>query len=249
MGGLLIGGLLLVGTAGAAEIEPQADQLLRKMSNYLSSQQQFTMRSDGATEVVLKDGEKIQFDFDSKVEIKRPNMLRSERTGEMSDAAFFYDGKAFTLFGKRNHFYATESAPGNLDQAIDVARERLGVEAPGADLLYQDPYRMLTEDVVSGRYLGTGEVRDVPCDHLAFRGNITDWEIWIEKGPKPLPRKLVVISKNVPGAPEYTAEFTDWNLAPRLTDSRFHFSPSADAKRVDFMPMVASATPAQGGKQ
>jgi len=31
----------------------------------------------------------------------------------------------------------------------------------------------------------------VECEHLAFRGHVTDWQLWIETGAKPVPRKYV----------------------------------------------------------
>jgi len=33
-------------------------------------------------------------------------------------------------------------------------------------------------------------VEGVRCDNLAFRAPNVDWQIWIQEGPEPLPRKL-----------------------------------------------------------
>jgi hypothetical protein len=95
------------------------------------------------------------------------------------------------------------------------------------------------EDVVSGTYVGPATVRGVSCHHLAFRGNETDWQLWIEDGPRPVPCKFVITSKKVQGLPEFTVEFSQWNFSPRLGDEVFHFTPPGDAKRINFLTDVA----------
>nr|WP_255415183.1 DUF2092 domain-containing protein [Vitiosangium sp. GDMCC 1.1324] len=231
------------------DVDPKARSLLKGMSDFLASQQEFSVEADGSMEVVLQSGEKVEFEHSSTVRVRRPNMLRSDRRGEKVDAEFYYDGRSFTLFGKYRHYYATTDAPPNLDEAIDAAREKLGIEAPGADLLYSNPYEVLMEDVVSGTDLGMSSVRGVPCHHLAFRGNETDWQIWIEDGPKPAPRKFVITSKKVQGSPEFSVELTQWNFSPRLPDEVFHFVPPRDAKRIDFLTVKSAVPETQGGKK
>jgi len=53
-------------------------------------------------------------------------------------------------------------------------------------------------------------VDGVECEHLAFRGVDTDWQIWIETGARPVPRKYVITSKTLAGAPQYTLRIKDW---------------------------------------
>lgn len=221
-------------------VDPKARALLEKMSDFLASQSQFSVQTDGSMEVVLKTGEKVEFEYSSDVLLKRPNKLRSDRRGEKTNMEFYYDGSSFTLYGKNKNYYATATAPSTIDEAIDAARERLGIEAPAADLLYSNPYEILMEDVVSGTYLGMAAVRGVSCHHLAFRGNETDWQIWIEDGPKPAPCKFVITSKKVENSPEFTVEFSKWNFSPRLDDSLFCFTPPSGAKRIDFLEEPAS---------
>ncbi|MFL5349159.1 MAG: DUF2092 domain-containing protein [Hyalangium sp.] len=221
-------------------VDPKAGALLKRMSDFLASQPQFSVQADGSTEAVLKTGEKVEFEHSSDVRLKRPDKLRSDRRGEKADAEFYYDGHSFTLYGKNKHYYATSAAPATIDEAIDAARERLGIEAPAADLLYSNPYDVLMEDVVSGSDLGADAVRGVACHHLAFRGNETDWQIWIEDGPRPVPCKFVITSKKVQGSPEFQVEFSHWNFSPRFDDTVFRFTPPSDAKRISFLGEQAS---------
>jgi hypothetical protein len=216
-----------------AKVDPMATEQLRKMSEYLARQKQFAFQADATTQVIMPTGEKVDLDIENHVTVQRPNMLRSERTGA-ANAALYYDGRQVTFYGKRDNAFATTAAPGTLDEMIDFARDRLGLEAPGADLLYGNPYSVLMEDVIGATYVGQVVVRDVLCHHLVFRGRETDWQIWISEGSNPLPIKWVVVSKKMQGSPEFRVELSRWNLKPNLDASAFRFTPPKGAKRVAF---------------
>src|SRR5262245_1150936 len=160
-------------TTGTPGIDPKADAFLRRSCDYLKNLKSFSVNVDHETEVVTKSGQKLQLLADSTVYVQRPNRMRSDRGGELADVSFFYDGSNITVFSRKANLFATAAAPPTLDAAIDFAREKLEIEAPGADLLYADPYRVLTEDVVSGIYVGRTEIDNVPVHHLAFRGRET----------------------------------------------------------------------------
>ena len=219
-------------------IQPEADKLLRNMSEFIAKQQKFTVTAENSLEIVLKSGQKIQYTAPASLQIKRPNQLRASRKGDLVDQDFYYDGKTLTLFSPENGFYATSAAPATIDQTIDMARDKLDVIAPGSDLIYTDSYKMLTQDAVSGFYVGKAVVGGVTCDHLAFRGNEVDWQIWIQEGSKPLPKKYVITSKRVPGEPQFTVYINSWNLAPKLSDATFVFKPPKNAMKIDFLRMT-----------
>lgn len=233
----LVGVMTAGGAADAdkkAKVDPKADQLLRKMATDLSKLKSFQLEADHSTEVVTKDGQKIQLLARSRVAVQRPNKLRSERTGPLADLVFVYDGTNMILYGKRMNMYATAAAPDNLDEAIDFGRNKLDLDAPAADLMYRDPYPTLMEDVVSGTYLGTEEIGDRACHHLAFRGNETDWQLWIEDGPRALPCRYLITSKKVKESPQHTVDMHDWKIDPTLPASTFVFTPPPDATKIDF---------------
>jgi hypothetical protein len=102
------------------------------------------------------------------------------------------------------------------------------------DFISDDPYKVLTRDVESGIYAGLHEVDGVPCHHLAFRQSDIDWQIWIDDGLLPLPRKLLIVYKNEAGAPRYTARFSSWDLSPDLGDTVFEFEPPEGAEKIEF---------------
>jgi len=117
----------------AAKIDPKADQLLRTMSTTLAGMKSFTFDSHQVLEVVTKEGQKIQGLAETTVSIQRPNKLRVDRIGPLGGGSIYYDGTTFTFFGKRDNMYAQAPAPDNLDGMVDFAREKLSIDAPGAN--------------------------------------------------------------------------------------------------------------------
>src|SRR5437016_661379 len=192
------------GHAQPAGIDPQAEKLLRRMSDYLASRQQFTAKAESTLEVVLTSGQKIQFDSPATLEVSRPNKLRAHRKGDIVNQEFFYDGKTLTLFSPRENLYATTAAPPTIDETLDFAREKLDIIAPASELLYKNAAEKMLKESSSGFVVGPSVVGGVKCTHSAFRGSEVDWQIWIEDGDKPLPRKFILTSKKLAGQPEFT---------------------------------------------
>ena len=233
-------------TADAPKRDEKAEALVRSMSDYLAGLSAFSMQVDHTTEIVTHAGEKIEFGARSEVVVDRPDKLRSDRKGELADLSLYYDGKTITIFGRRANMYATKDAPPTLDAAIDFARSELGLEAPGADLLYSDPYAVLMEDVESSRYVGQAEVGGVRCHHLAFRNTQTDWQLWIADDPAaPLPCKYVVTSKDIEGMPEFSVVLRDWNTDPDAPEAMFTPALPEGAVRVEFFERDEKESPGE----
>ncbi len=156
------------------QIDPMADAQMRRMSDYLTSRKSFRFRAESATDLVTPEGQKIQFLATQRLALKRPHYLRTDRQGPVADVVARYDGQTFSVYGKRTGYYATIAAPADLSQTIDLVRDRLGIDAPAADLLVDDPYAELMPDVRVGRYIGVEPVNGIQCHHLAFQGENVD---------------------------------------------------------------------------
>ena len=76
------------------------------------------------------------------------------------------------------------------------------VAVPGADLLRPNVYDDMMNRAISARHIGQGVIDGIECEHLAFRAQDVDWQLWVQTGANPIPRKLVITSKAVGGAPE-----------------------------------------------
>ena len=250
--------LLAVCVPGAALADSAADAsdakartVLRQMTDFLAKQKTFTMKAANTIEFVLDNGQKLQFDAAAKVAVARPDRMRAMRIDDLEQQEMVFDGKNLTVFHRADGvpYFATVAAPPTIDGALDFARQSLDVVAPAGDLLYADAYNILMEDVISGLYVGPSVVGGVRVHHLAFRGEQTDWQIWVDAGDKPLPRKLVITSKLTIGAPQFTVTTSDWKLAPKLSASQFRFEPPKGAVKIDFIPPVAAkGIPSGGGK-
>ncbi|HSI90069.1 MAG TPA: DUF2092 domain-containing protein [Adhaeribacter sp.] len=228
--------IILSGTVNAdPKVDKEADKILKQMSDYLTSLDQFSYKSEGSTEDVDKDNKKHKTAYNSEVYVDRPNKLRVNAASGDRAASIYYDGKLFTVMGKKVNMYAQANAPATLDQALDEARDKLELDPPGADLIYTNPYTGLMEEVVEGKFKGDEKINGTSCNHLAFKGKEVDWEIWIEKGSKPLPRKYLIVSKNLPEKPEFVVEFNDWNVSPSLDNQLFAFVPPSGARKIEFM--------------
>jgi hypothetical protein len=209
----------------------------------------FRVDSSQVMEVVTKEGEKIQGLAETSVSIQRPNKMRADRMGPQGGGSMYYDGSKFTFYGKRDNLYATADAPNTLDDTIDFAREALSIEAPGADLMYGDPYAVLMEDTVSGRYLGMEVVGDRKCHHLAYRGNEVDWQVWVEDGTPSLPCRLVITSKKVGGSPQFTVSMRNWKKTESFDDGTFAFKPPEGATKIDFVTVSDKAKTKKAAKR
>jgi hypothetical protein len=217
----------------APKVDAEADRILRAMSSFLGGQQAFTVEYDVDNEVIAVDGQKLQFSASGSLALQRPGRFQATRHGGFANAELFFDGQTLTLLGKNANVYWQVSGPKTIDQAIEALRSQADLDVGGADLLYTDVAEGLLTDVTSGSYLGPAVVDGVTCDHLAFRAAKVDWQLWVQRGDKPLPVKYVITSKWVTGAPQYAVRLHAWNLQPQLDAQRFVFKPPAGVKRVD----------------
>ncbi len=181
------------------------------------------------------------------MEVKRPNKLHLETASPHAQRAFWYDGKSLTILDRMPGFFSMAPMPGTLDAMIDKAHDDLGIDLPLVDLAVADPYKNATAKVVKGTYYGLSPVLGIDCHHLSFTQDNVDWQIWIQDGPQPLIRKFVITHKNDPGAPEFTALITQWNLTDRISDSDFVFEPPRGATKVELRSDQAQTNEGERG--
>ena len=77
------------------------------------------------------------------------------------------------------------------------------------------------------------------CDHLAFGAPGTDFQVWVQQGDQPLPRKLVITSRDVLNAPQFTVHIRNWNLNPEVSAELFQVQPSEEAMSIEFVVLEA----------
>jgi hypothetical protein len=234
---MLLVSVLWVGVLGTlpAMAQPQgsdAKSILKAMSDYVSSQKTIELTFDSDIEVITPQLEKIQFTNSGEALLSRPDKLRAHRVGGYADVALYFDGKTVSVFGKHINGYAQFEAPGSVDQLIAALRAGHGVALPGADLLLSNSYDVLVAGVEEAKHIGRGVIDGRECEHLAFRNFDTDWQLWVEVGEKPIPRKLVITSKTLNNAPQYTLRVKDFKTGVKPAPDAFAFVPPAGTEKL-----------------
>jgi hypothetical protein len=203
------------------------------MSSLLAGTKSFSFKVHALTEEILDDGQKVEFARNSTVTVRRPDHLAVTAAGDHDDMKYVYDGKQITIHNVRNKVYGQIPLPNTIDGAFDELSQKHDMVIPLADLVTSDPYKGLAPLIRSGEYLGLGYVFDVKCHHLAFRQEAVDWQIWLDQGDKPLPRKIIITYKDSPARLQYVAYLTAWDLTARFDEGTFSFVPAADDKKID----------------
>jgi hypothetical protein len=237
-------------------VEARADQELKRMGAFLAGLPHFAFEAEETFDE-LPDGQlRRQLTNVRRVAVERPNHLAADATGDTLNRASWYDGRTVTVLDKEHNVYATIEAPATIDATFDKLADEYGFVLPLADLLYSDPYAVLMEGVSYGRYLGIHQAAGVDCHHLALSQDTIEWQIWIDAGDKPLPRKLVISYVQEPGEPQYSAVIRRWNLDSKAPEGLFTFEAPDGAQRVEAKdrkrPEAGDATPPEttpkGGK-
>jgi hypothetical protein len=222
--------------ARAQDSDPRT--ILKTMSDYMAGQKNLSVRYDADIEVITPDLQKIQFTASGDVLVDRQGGLRATRTGGYADVELVFDGKTVTLHNRDGKTFTTLDAPGTLDDLVQRLRTEHLVEVPGADLLLARSYEQLTEDVLDAKHVGRGVIDGVECEHLAFRNADTDWQLWVEVGERPIPRKYVITSKTVAQAPQYTLRIKELRTEVNPGPDAFVFKAPEGAKQVAFNALV-----------
>ena len=223
--------VVLLAANSAARADDPA-RILKAMTDYLGTQNTLSASFDSDVEIITPELQKIQFASSGQLKLSRPDKLRVRRTGGYADVELVYDGKALSVYGNNAKSYVQADVPGTVDQMVEAIQARTGVAMPGTDLLLSNAFEELMGTATDGRHIGLGVVDGVECEHLAFRGPDTDWQIWIETGAKPVPRKYVITSKTLAGAPQYSLRIRDWKTDAFADADTFVFKPPGDAARV-----------------
>ncbi|MGE3872523.1 MAG: DUF2092 domain-containing protein [Parvibaculaceae bacterium] len=212
--------------------EAQAKQLFKAMSDYMASQQKISFDLDTNFEITTKDDQKIAFASSGTVTLSRPDRIRATRVGGFANVELVFDGKTVSLLGKDANLYAQAEIPGTIDNLVDVMRDKYHRPLSGADLLMSDIFGELMPLATEVRDVGSGVIRGVECDHLAFRTKEVDWQIWIAQGDQPYPCRYVVTTKDVKGWPQYTLDIRDWKTGAEVAADDFAFKPPSGAQKL-----------------
>lgn len=226
-------------------ISEGADRVLKQMSTYIGSADQFTFHADVTFDHVMPSGQKLQFSATEDVALQRPNGLYVEWNGGLGNRQFWYDGKTVALYDPDTAFYGSDTAPPAIDAMLDKLINQLNFTPPLVDLMYSNPYKNLRGTLQYGFSTGDTQINGRNCRGFAFVEKHIDWQIWVDTGPQLVPCKLVITYKNSSSMPQFSAVFSDWNFTPRIAASVFTPDLPAGVQKIPFATTTANV----GSKQ
>lgn len=223
-------------------IDPKAAGRVGEMSAFLAKQQKFRFAVEIMYDAVEEDGHKLQIGRRSRVEVMRPGSLHVESQGDRGwDQITTFDGRNFLLHDRANKVFSRVDVSGTLDDLFKFVFEKFGTAPPLADFLVSDVSAALMTGAKSCQSMGDAFVAEKDCDHIAFTGESLDWQLWIEKGATPWPRKFVITYKEPEVRPQFIAIFRTWETGIALDAARFNTAAPAGAAEA---PLTTSSQPA-----
>ena len=217
----------------SADIDPEAISALEAMGNYLRTLKAFQVKAQITTEEVLVDGQKVQLASEANLVAEKPDKLRLEVTSAKQHRLFFYDGKNFTLVAPRSNYYATAPAPATIPELANTLEDKYGIDLPFVDFFRWGTAGADIAAIKGATDIGPSVIDGVTVEQYTFRQDGFDWQIWIQDGDFPLPRKIVITTLTDEARPQYEATY-NWNLAPSIDDASFAYIPGKDQKKIKF---------------
>ena len=100
------------------------------MADYVSRQDNLSLKYDADVEVVTPAVEKIQFSASGDVTMSRPNRFRISRTGGYADVELVSDGSTVTVHDRGGNRFAQVPGAGSFDEVVDRLRTEARLNFP-----------------------------------------------------------------------------------------------------------------------
>lgn len=221
--------------ARANGAEPTAAARIEAMAQRLSQAQRISVTATCTYDVLQASGEMIEFGERRVLTFHRPDRARVDVTRrDGSRRGLVFDGKELTAFDLDANVYASLAQPGTVDAALRYYVDELKMRLPLHELFAVDLPRKLTDSVASAHALGRETIAGVVTEHVAYRGNGVDVQLWIARDGDPLPQRIVITYRMAAGQPQFAADFHDWNLEAEVSETTFAFVPAAGAEKISF---------------
>jgi hypothetical protein len=218
--------------------EPNADKILRAMSDKLAASRNFSFQAQRQVDAALREGYVLPEKARVTVDVSRPSKIAARSESKEGTRRFLANGQTLTVADERAGFYAQVPMRATLDQLVEALDKVYGFTPPLADFAISNVYKDLRRQAHTITYLGAGRadtgflgLGGVECHRIALAGKLADAELWIAKDDQ-LPRKLVATFRRS-GKPQVRVAFSAWNLAAPLTDANFAYTPPAGSQNLE----------------
>jgi hypothetical protein len=212
------------------------DEILKKMSDKLSSAKTFSFSTTEVLTRVRLSGKKEDVQLSREALVRRPNGIRYNFQGGR-DWNLWYDGKFLTAVSDKEKGFIQSSMPPTIDEALDEVADRFDVNMPVSDLMYSSPYDAFMAAKATGGVVGTETIEGQPCDHLSYKTEFVDWDLWVSQKDS-LPYQLQMKDKGNSRNPYAKITFKNWNLNAQADDKDFAFVIPDGYHRIPIMEKV-----------
>ena len=245
---IFITSLLGVGilNANAAEnekgyMDPRAIEVLKNASDFIGKAKTLAIKATAIYDHVMESGIIVTYSKEVEVYVKRPNkFLVVIRSDDYKQRRIYFDGKSVVRFNVNKNSYHKVPYAGNIDGVLDHIIDNYDVDLPLADLIYNDIAGVLQESIISAEHMGERIIDGMPCHHLSYESTGADWQVWVQKWEKPVPRRFAINYVNIDGSPQFLAMLKEWQINPTLDEKIFTFNPPFGAKESELMKAVGS---------
>jgi hypothetical protein len=222
-------------TAMVPQIAPAAEKLLTRTCQVLGGADAFSFHAEVLFDQVLPSAVKVQFAGEIDFALQRPDQLSIDYHSDLGGKRLWFQNDTLTIYDQPHQVYARIKVPDSIDAMLDKVAETHRLTLPLSNLAYSDPCLRLRKQIIFGTYVGVNDVNGTECDHLAFSSSNVDFQLWLDRSAKPVPRKIVIDYRTEPGSPEYIAVLSNWKFPKTIPGSDFLASLPKDAKRIEFL--------------
>ena len=214
-----------------AVVDPASIAALGRMSAYLRSVHAFQVVMTTQKDDVDVYGQLITLNGITTYRVRSPDAFNIYVNEPSKRRQYFYDGKTLTIYDPKSGYYTHFAAPATIRDTLDMAAASFGVRVPLDDLFHWDQGDAQTSKLTSGHYVGVATLEGKYADQYAFRQAGVDWQIWIARGDKPVPLRVLIVASDDPARPQFQADLW-WKLDPQFAGGTFVFTPPPGAKSI-----------------
>jgi hypothetical protein len=244
--GLLMPVLLLsVLSAGADDAsakkkpkrDPKALELVKQAADLCQNAKSLHVEVNVETNVQNGD-EKQDLHYRCVYDLEKPGRF-ALRTRAVKDKESgldcMTDGKTLLVHSLRLKQYTESTAPKSLadlpEQLVRFGRSTTGFFVP--NLLADDPYESLVEDLITCSYAGKEKIGDVETHHVKAVHPELKWDLWIAAMGKPLVLKAATLVAVDEIRVTATETYRNWKVDEPLDKAAFAITAPANATKVD----------------
>ena len=247
---------MLVGTSGSSlsawqdddGLDPKADGIVQEASDYLRNLNSFELTITVEMQLQM-EGMRQQVTSTHRMAMERPNRLSIVLAEGFMANSIVCDGDTlYTLLGVMDDQYTADDAPETLGGIADHIQnlamgDMTDATVFGAMLVAGNPHEWILDGVTTLEYADRQDVDGTSCHRLRMSQPDGDWQLWVQVGEQPVPRKLVIDLREMyremwfDGSQDITAELTvrfdHWRANIDMPADRFAFVAPEGAVRVD----------------